>query len=122
MTRRLQRVSQVGRHTYTVARATDSLDSGPRRTSKMKTPAEKTMDEGYTTEEKAPGESTRGHIFIIDEDPYSAELLEATLKIKGYRVQSVTTAAEARVKLREEPPDLILLDLHLPDSDGLSLM
>jgi PleD family two-component response regulator len=78
------------------------------------------MDEGHTRDDE--GRSTRGHIIIIDADPYSTELLEGALETKGYCVQSVTTAAEARAVVPQEPPDLILMDLHLPDSDGLSLM
>lgn len=57
-------------------------------------------------------------ILALDNSPVNLSLLESTLGPLGYRVTKATTAVEALTILREDPPDLILSDLHMPDVDG----
>jgi DNA-binding response OmpR family regulator len=60
-------------------------------------------------------------ILAVEDDPAVARMLVDLLGFRGYQVEWVSTAAEARSHVASSPPDLILLDLRLPDSHGLVL-
>lgn len=60
-------------------------------------------------------------IMLIEDDPAIREELELLLGNEGYRVLAVTDFSRAAVQVREEAPDLVLLDLGLPGRDGFSL-
>jgi len=57
-------------------------------------------------------------IEVIEDDPALARAVATSLRREGYRVRSAGTAAEGLAVLREWSPDLVLLDLMLPDSDS----
>jgi two-component system OmpR family response regulator len=56
---------------------------------------------------------------IIDDDPDTRRLLGACLRRLGFRVHEAATAAEGRILLDRGTPDLICLDVRLPDANGL---
>lgn len=58
-------------------------------------------------------------VLIVEDDAAIATGLAATLKASGYAVDVTPTLALATAALRVEPFDLVLLDLNLPDGDGL---
>jgi DNA-binding response OmpR family regulator len=60
-------------------------------------------------------------ILLVEDDPDTARSLSKALESSGYRVTAVDTGAEARSIIEHVHPDLILLDLMLPDTDGLVL-
>jgi DNA-binding response OmpR family regulator len=60
-------------------------------------------------------------ILLVEDDPDIARSLTKALESSGYRVTAVDTGAEARSIIEHVRPDLILLDLMLPDTDGLVL-
>jgi len=60
-------------------------------------------------------------ILIIDDDVELNVLLEEYLQGFGHTLVSATTAAAGREQLRRELPDLLILDVMLPDTDGLTL-
>ncbi|MBI3973815.1 MAG: response regulator transcription factor [Chloroflexi bacterium] len=60
-------------------------------------------------------------ILIVADDTETAEALSGLLESGGYQVGRVSTAAEAKSAVQDSPPDLIILDLTLPDADGLVL-
>ena len=62
------------------------------------------------------------HILIIDDEPQIRKLLEITLQGNSYRVSEATTAKEALIMAANHPPDLVLLDLGLPDENGHSVL
>ena len=65
---------------------------------------------------------TEGHspnILVIEDDLALASMLSDTLRARGYGVWHVGCAADAEVALDQVSPDLILLDLILPDRNGL---
>lgn len=59
-------------------------------------------------------------ILSIEDEPYVTEVIEQTLTFGGFEVVSVGDAERAIKFLQERTPDLILLDLMLPDIDGYS--
>ncbi|TVR00590.1 MAG: response regulator [Deltaproteobacteria bacterium] len=67
-------------------------------------------------------ERTQPIILIVEDEAPIRRLLSALLASKGYRVITAQTAAEARIRASETPPDLLILDLGLPDEDGMELL
>lgn len=61
-------------------------------------------------------------ILVIDDEAPIRRLLRTGLTTQGFEVFEAATAAEGRALLAREKPDLILLDLGLPDSDGLDFL
>jgi len=61
-------------------------------------------------------------ILIVEDEPPIRRLLRTTLIAHDYRVHEAATGAEALSALRHHRPDLVLLDLGLPDIDGLALI
>ena len=57
-------------------------------------------------------------ILVVDDTPDIIELLTDTLTRKGYRVRSASSGSEALSSVAAEVPDLILLDIRMPDMDG----
>ncbi len=74
-----------------------------------------------TTRSAAPvvGEG-RSLLFVEDDEALRGRLAQA-LRRRGFEVTAVGTAAEARAEAARESPELALLDLRLPDEDGLAL-
>jgi DNA-binding response OmpR family regulator len=60
-------------------------------------------------------------ILLVEDDPATARSLTKSLEGSGYRVTTAGTGSEARSIIEQMRPDLILLDLMLPDTDGLVL-
>lgn len=60
-------------------------------------------------------------IFVIDDDPDIQRLVTAFLAHEGYVVRSALNAVQALGMLAIEEPDLILLDIQMPDMDGIAL-
>jgi DNA-binding response OmpR family regulator len=59
-------------------------------------------------------------ILVADDDSDMRELVSHILQLKNYQVVSVATADEARQQAIKEPPDLIVMDIGMPDMDGLT--
>jgi two-component system, OmpR family, response regulator len=62
------------------------------------------------------------NLLVVDDEPTVRELLAATLRFAGFAVSSAATATEALAVARREPPDLVLLDVMLPDMDGFEVV
>ena len=60
-------------------------------------------------------------ILVLDDDVRVGKLLRRFLEREGYAADVVTSVAEARAQLAEQFPDLVILDLMLPDGNGLAL-
>ncbi len=60
----------------------------------------------------------KAEILIIDDEPQIRKLLEITLQSNGYFSKSAISAKEGLIMASNHPPELILLDLGLPDENG----
>ncbi|MGH9317985.1 MAG: response regulator, partial [Thermoanaerobaculia bacterium] len=63
-------------------------------------------------------ELSAGRIYVVDDDPEIRRTLKALLTGSGYRVEEFALAEPALAGIRADPPDLVLLDLNLPDKSG----
>jgi len=61
-------------------------------------------------------------ILMVEDDPQIRRFLRAALAAEGYRFQEATTAQDGLTQAAAHRPDLILLDLGLPDRDGLDVI
>jgi two-component system, cell cycle response regulator DivK len=57
-------------------------------------------------------------VLIVDDNEKNAKLVRDVLELAGMRTLSAATAAEALTLAREQQPDIVLMDLRLPDLDG----
>lgn len=64
----------------------------------------------------------RGRVLVVDDDPGARQGVRIRLNASGYDVITARSAGEGCYKARHEHPDAILLDLGLPDADGLDVL
>lgn len=62
------------------------------------------------------------HILVVDDDPPISELLRRALAFAGYSVTLASRGGEALTRRLERSPDLIVLDVMLPDMDGFEVV
>mgnify|MGYP001627913932 CR=1 FL=1 len=60
----------------------------------------------------------KAEILIIDDEPQIRKLLQINLEANGYRTNQAVNAKEGLLMAANHPPDLILLDIGLPDKNG----
>ena len=65
---------------------------------------------------------TARHILVVDDEPDIRVLLKEILEDEGFEVSLAENAAKAREARRLRRPDLILLDIWMPDTDGITLL
>ncbi|NUT55745.1 MAG: response regulator [Thermoleophilia bacterium] len=69
-----------------------------------------------------PPAGPRGpRLLFVDDDPALLTLLQATFELIDVEIDVATTAADARAAIGARPPDVLVLDIGLPDVDGLTL-
>jgi two-component system KDP operon response regulator KdpE len=61
-------------------------------------------------------------VVLIEDEPQIRRFLRATLTGHGYRLFEATTAAEGLVEIGSRQPDVVIVDLGLPDMDGLEVI
>ena len=61
------------------------------------------------------------HALIVDDSASTLESLEQLVKLEGFTTATAATMDQARVELAKQTPDVVLVDLNLPDGSGLSL-
>ena len=62
------------------------------------------------------GESRR--ILVVDDEPRMVRFVRMNLELEGYQVSTASNGLEALDKVREEIPDLVILDIMMPEMDG----
>jgi len=60
-------------------------------------------------------------ILVVDDDPEILSLLKRGLSYEGYAVETASNGAEALAKAREKEPDLVVLDVMMPEMDGVEV-
>jgi len=65
---------------------------------------------------------SQGSVLIIDDEVEIRESLQTLLELEGYEVEAAATGEEGLARLGEHPFDLVLLDLALPDRNGIELL
>ncbi len=90
----------------TITRSTRATHAGPPRT-----------DLGSRT----AAVNAKATILVVDDEPDVREVLEEYLGAQGYSVVGAENAAAARAAATKQPIDLVLVDIHMPGEDGLSL-
>lgn len=60
----------------------------------------------------------RGRVLVVDDDPVILELVATTLSENGYATRKASDAREALYLVQRETPDVVLLDVRLPDISG----
>ena len=61
-------------------------------------------------------------VLVVDDEPQIRRALRTSLEAHGYEVQTVGTGEEAVIGAAESAPELMLLDLGLPDLDGTEVI
>ncbi len=61
-------------------------------------------------------------ILAVDDEPKMIGIIRMNLELEGYRVSEAHNGLEALKKVREELPDLVLLDVMMPDMDGFETL
>src|SRR5260221_5288263 len=61
-------------------------------------------------------------ILVVDDEPSIREFFEIYLQEEGYHVEAVSSAKEAFEKVEQEPFDLVITDLSMPEINGLKVL
>jgi len=70
---------------------------------------------------RARVESGKGSLLVVDDDPTVRQTMEAFLTREGYEVRCAPNGETALMFANEDPPELVLLDIRLPDLDGFQI-
>jgi DNA-binding response OmpR family regulator len=62
------------------------------------------------------------HIVLVDDDPQVVKYLRKALEESGYEVIATTSGMQARNIVKQRLPDLLILDLNMPEPDGFDLL
>src|ERR1700692_2389143 len=65
--------------------------------------------------------SHKGNILVVDDQPADMKLMEDLLRREGYDVRAVAGGQLALLAASQQPPDLILLDIHMPEMNGFEV-
>ena len=65
---------------------------------------------------------TRKRILVVDDEPGIVNTLRTKLRLSGYEVITAISGAEAVEVVRDQEPDLVLLDVLMPDVTGLDVL
>src|SRR5262245_40854607 len=74
------------------------------------------------TQERHSETSTRPQLLVVEDDPNIVELLSASLRFNGFDVTAFSTGTQALAAARKVAPDLVILDVMLPDLDGFEVI
>jgi two-component system KDP operon response regulator KdpE len=62
--------------------------------------------------------SARTKVLVVDDEPAIARFLKPALEANDYQMTGTGTVADAMKRIASDPPDIVVLDLGLPDGDG----
>src|SRR5919198_3946285 len=74
-------------------------------------------------ERSGPGRPARGPlVLVVDDDPQVRELVRVNLEVEGYSVREAGNAEEGLAAVEDDAPDLLLLDVMMPQIDGWEML
>src|SRR5881392_3336234 len=74
-------------------------------------------------ERSGPGQPARGPmVLLVDDDPQVREVVRINLEMEGYAVREAGNAEDGLAALEDEAPDVILLDVMMPQVDGWEML
>jgi excisionase family DNA binding protein len=74
-------------------------------------------------ERSGPGKPARGPlVLVVDDDPQVREVVRVNLEMEGYAVREAGNAEEGLAAVEDDVPDLILLDVMMPQVDGWEML
>jgi excisionase family DNA binding protein len=83
----------------------------------------KRVDLDAFLERSGPGQPARGPlVLLVDDDPQVREVVRINLEMEGYAVREAGNAEDGLAALEDEAPDLILLDVMMPQVDGWEML
>ena len=65
---------------------------------------------------------TKTRVLVIDDEPQILRALRINLSVRGYDVLTAATGTDALRAAAEHPPDVVILDLGLPDMSGIAVL
>ena len=68
-----------------------------------------------------PQQEKLGRILVVDDNRDNVEIIATRLRFRGYEIEEASDGATALDTVRNNPPDLMLLDVMLPDIDGYEI-
>jgi two-component system KDP operon response regulator KdpE len=68
------------------------------------------------------GANRKKRVLVVDDEPRIGKILSIKLRLYGYEVITTTSGAEAIELVRTKEPDIVLLDMLLPDVAGLEVL
>jgi two-component system, cell cycle response regulator len=68
-----------------------------------------------------PPQEALGRILVVDDNRDNVEIIATRLRFRGYEIEEASDGAQALALVHKNPPDLILLDVMLPDIDGYEI-
>ncbi len=77
---------------------------------------------GVHARRQLAGPGSSAHVLMIEDDPSIADMYRVQLEHDGYRVTIATTAELGFTTMTANPPDIVLLDLLLPDRSGFEVL
>lgn len=84
-----------------------------------------TEAEDFSSDDRRPSRGGRSartpRVLVVDDYPDTREILTELLTIRGFRVETAENGIEALEKARSWKPDVVILDLSLPDLDGFEV-
>src|SRR5580698_2527941 len=66
--------------------------------------------------------SDAGRVLVVEDEPALLRALQINLRARGYAVSTAAAGSEALAEAARRPPDAVLLDLGLPDTDGTEVI
>ncbi len=72
-------------------------------------------------QEPAGGARTSERILVVDDEPSIVDAIATTLRYEGFSVSEASSGRSALQAIQEDPPDLVVLDIMLPDLDGFEV-
>ncbi|MPZ85913.1 MAG: response regulator [Actinophytocola sp.] len=68
------------------------------------------------------GPAAQQRLLVVDDEPFILDAVAASLRFLGFEVDTAATGRAALLRARESEPDLIVLDVLLPDVDGFAIV